>query len=166
MADLNNGLRRRGGDPADAFSDAARFPTLVQDQQNAFAGASSDLAAAAAGGQNSVAGRFNPLDKGSIFSRQFPGAADTARDAMNRADPSNNYYNGPALEPRSTGPQELSAGDRYAIDTGYQSADSIKSQQGLGAISRYAIDTGNKPAMPEPVTPLRKRQPVSDFSVS
>ena len=137
MASFDDPLRRRrpGDAPLDPFSDAARFPTLVHDQNNDAQAVSDQIRAAAIGGPNSVAGRFNPLDAGSIFARNNPGIIDAARDAERQV-----------LAPRSSavstnGPQELSSIDRYAITTGYQTPQQIAQQQGLGAIDRSAYDT-------------------------
>ena len=125
--------RRRGDSAPDPFSDAARFPTLVQRDQSALRDAQAGIQGAALGGRNSVAGRFDPLDKGSIFSRQFAGAADALRDAQRPAA---------ALGPRPVSQSaELSSIDRYAVDTGYQTPADIAAQQGLNAIDRYAYDT-------------------------
>lgn len=156
-----NFMQRRSLDP---FSDAARFPTLQTAGQD-LADASAQHTAAVAGGPNSVAARFDPLNEGSIFSRQEPGAYDAAHDQQLQQDPSNNYYNGGGIARRGDAvaaqPQpQLDATDRYALDTGYQSADSIKGQQGLDAIGRYAIDTGFTPPAPT----LRRRVANSSLS--
>jgi hypothetical protein len=153
--------RRRGEPDLDPFSDAARFPTLVHDQQNALRSAGVDIQAAAVADPNSIAGRFNPLDKGSIFSRQNPGLADALRDQQNDA-----------LQPRATsGPvrqphDELSAVDRYAITTGYQTPADIAATQGASSIDKAAYDT--QPAMRQNIAATevlrRRRDPYGLFS--
>jgi hypothetical protein len=156
------GLRRRGN--ADPFSDEARFPSLVQDQQNSLRQTFGDIqqagiehTAAVAGGPNSIAARFDPMNSGSIFSRQYAGAFDAAHDQLLREDPSNNYYNGSLPRRAGNGAafqigSSLSAMDRDAINSGYQTPAQIAQQQGMSATDRYAADTGYSP------TPsLRKR---------
>lgn len=167
MADIFNigsdplAHRRRGDADPDPFSDAARFPTLVHDQQAQLRDAQAGIAGAALGGAGSVAARFNPLDKGSIFSRQFAGAADALRDQQNDA-----------LQPRGVEPQrapqgqDVSARDRYALDTGYQTPTDIAATQGASSIEKSAYDT--QPAMRQNIAASevlrRRRDPYGLFS--
>lgn len=122
---MTNGLRRRRGDEVDdPFSDAARFPTLVQDQRADLADAAQQMRDRSIFGKNSAAGRFDQLSTGSIFSRQFGGLADTLRDQQRAADPSNNYYNGqdqnPANGTLGLRRDEMSASERYGETMGYR----------------------------------------------
>jgi hypothetical protein len=136
-------LRRRGA--PDPFSDEARFPTLVQDQQNDLSAGLDALRARNIFGKNSVEGRFDPLDHGSIFSRQFGGLADSLRDTQERLNPANSYYNG--------------ANGLQRRDISQGTADLVA---GPSAIDRYAADTAQYH-----VNPLRRRRSASlDFSVT
>ena len=86
--DANMGLPRRYA----PGSDDARWPTLARERDNAFAamqqaGASAlrQHALALAGGSGSTAARFDPLNYGSVFSRQYPGLFDSLRDQQRAA---------------------------------------------------------------------------------
>ena len=122
------GIRRRRSADVDPYSDAARFPTLVERDSNALSGAVEAIRDGQLGGAGSIAARFDPRDKGSIFSRQFGGAAEALRDQQRQADPSNNYYNGDSGVPAPTSGirNPLSAIDRYAALMGYQADGSQK----------------------------------------
>jgi hypothetical protein len=123
MASFGYGLRRRA--PIDPFSEAARFPSLAQDDQAEAQSTFADLQnagvqhlAAQADGANSVAARNDPLQYGSVFSRQHPGAFDAFRDSQ-RQDVSGGLPRRTELTPLT----EPSATDRYAARFASQSTD-------------------------------------------
>lgn len=120
MALGNFGLRRRGD--LDPFSDAARFPSLVQDATNQaqstmdairLAGAQHTLAEA--GGAGSVAARNDPLRYGSVFARENPGVFDAFR-AQEREQAAPDVS---GIQRRFDTPAEPSATERYAARFGY-----------------------------------------------
>lgn len=164
--DFSSGIRRRrNAVEPDPFSAAARFPTLVERDKQALQTAGADIRGAELGGPNSIAGRFNPLSGGSIFSRQSPGAFDTLRDQQRQADPSNNFYNGGGMERRggAAASQTLTpaapvddARTRYAADTGYKPDGSFAQQTFNSATNTFndAVDIDPLTGMP------RKRNPL------